>query len=183
MEQMKMRIGYYRIFIIFISFISGCHEITAFMSPSRYHQNHISFFHPRSWKVTKDVDQRHFRYLFIESPDGAIVIIHIYLKNRALDLRDFVDRFTGKTEREIPLGKVDNNYFSTVVRKTASGKKTGLRERFSMMAGNTPIPYIREYVRMEMKNKVVFLISQVPEDKMDNAGPGVDLLVESFVLE
>jgi hypothetical protein len=183
MEQMKMGIWHYLILIIFISLISGCDEITHFLSPSRYHRENIVFFYPRNWKVTEDVARRDFRYLFIESPDGAIVIIHIYLKDRALDLRDFVDEFAGKTEREIPLGKVDNNYISTVVRKTTSGSKTGIRERFALMIKGMQIPYVREYVRMEVKNKAIFLISQVAAENMDSAGPGFDLILKSFTLD
>lgn len=182
-ERMAMGIRHYIVIIMIISFSAGCYEIANSLFPSRYHRDNIIFTYPGNWKVAEDVARNNFRYLFLEGPDGAIMIIHIYLKHHALNLRDFVDRFAGQTEQEIPLGKTDNNYFSTVVRKTTSGSKTGLREKFSLMVGSAQIPHVREYVRMEAKNKVVFFISQAPEKERDGVEPGFDLILTTFSLE
>lgn len=182
MERTDMGKRYFILLIIFILFVSGCYDRADVSSPSEYRRENIRFLYPNNWKVTQDVDRNGFRYLFVESPGDAIMILQIYRNEDALNLRDFVEQFAGKTEQEIPLGKIDNNYFSTVVKTTAAGPKTGLRERFGLVIGNTQIPHIREYFRLEMKNEVIFFIRQTPEEASKRVTPGFDLILESFAL-
>lgn len=177
------RLPYFILLIIFILFVSGCYDRADVSSPSEYRRENITFLYPDNWEVTQDVDRNDFRYLFVESPGDAIMIIQIYMKEDALSLRDFVEQFAGKTKQEIPLGKTDNNYISTVVKTTATGPKTGLRERFALVIGDTQIPNIREYFRLEMKNKGIFLISQTPEVTSKRVASGFDLILESFALD
>lgn len=161
----------------------GCERKADVSSPARYEKQSIAFLYPGNWTITEDVDQDTFRYLFIESPGDAIMIIHIYLKKHALTLRDFVDQFAGHSGQEIPLGKIDNNYISTVVKATSKGSKTGFRERFSLAVGGMQIPHIREYVQLKSKEKAFFLISQAPERDFEKVRPGFDFIFRSFTLE
>lgn len=174
---------FFIVLIIFILFVSGCYDKADVSSPSGYRRGNITFLYPGNWEVTQDAGRNDFRYLFVESPGDAIMIIQLYLKQDALNLRDFVEQFAGKTEYEIPLGKSDNNYISTVVKTTAAGRKTGLRERFALVIGDVQMTHIREYVRLEMKNNVIFLISQAPEEDSERVAPGFNLILESFTLD
>lgn len=169
--------------IIFILSLFGCEKTADISSPLRYEKQSIRFSYPANWKVTEDVEQSNFRYLFVESPGDALFTAFIYSKQDALSLSEFAAWFSEQAKQETPIGNIDKNSFSAAEKATMSGIKTGIRESFSIVLLGQQIPHIREYYFINASNKVAFLISQTATEDLTKVEPGFNLIFSSFVVE
>ena len=81
--------------LVFVSLLLvGCGERSVKIdNPRAYNNAGLEFEYPRNWKVTEDVQQEELRYLFVESPGDALLIIQIFSADDALDIQDFAKRF------------------------------------------------------------------------------------------
>ena len=169
--------------VLLICFLLGCERPADVASPLMYDHQSIRFSYPANWKVTEDVAQPGFRYLFVETPGDAIFIAQIYSEQNALTLDEFAESFSESTKQEVPIGKIEENAFFEAEKETASGFQPGIRENFNMVLLGEKIPHTREYFSINATDKRAFLISQSATEDWIKVEPGFDLIFSSFVVE
>ncbi|MCP3872730.1 MAG: hypothetical protein GY699_06185, partial [Desulfobacteraceae bacterium] len=132
----------------------ACEKSADISSPIKYEKESVSFSYPQNWKVTEDVRQQDLRYIFVESPGDAIFIVQIYSKHDAVSFKEFVEWFSSQSKEETPIGKMEENTFSTVEKTTPGKGMKGIKENFSMTLFGQKIPHMREYYTMDSNNEV-----------------------------
>jgi hypothetical protein len=172
------------IWTILLLGLSGCEKVADISSPVIYEKENISFSYPRNWKVTEDVKQQNFRYLFIESPGSAIFMVQVYSKNDAVPFDVFVEWFSSTNRDDTPVVlNIGKSTFSTVEESKFSPDFKGIKENFSMTLLGEQMPYKREYFTISSNNKVAFLVAQAATEDLSKVEPGFDLILNSFVIE
>ncbi len=153
--------------------VVGCWERQADVSsPQSYSKQGLSFQYPGNWKVTDDENFDFFRYLFIESPGDAIVIIQIFGREDALGLKEFSADFADGAKEDYTLGSISESSFQMA--------DDYLEEQFSITILNETVPHLRRYMRLEFGQKLCFVIFQVADEDLEKAAPGFQLIVSSL---
>jgi len=178
-----MRAFLFALYALALFGLFGCERVADISSPIKYENEGISFSYPRNWKVTEDVRRQDFRYIFIESPGDAIFIVQIYSRNDAVSFNEFVRWFSSQSKKETPVGKMEDNTFSTVEKTTHGEGVKGVKENFSMTLLGTQVPHIREYYTIDSNDEVAFLVGQAATEDLSKTEPGFDLILSSFVIE
>jgi len=162
----------------------ACGEPAADISkPSNYNKNGIDFSYPSNWEVTEDSQVEDVRYLFIETPGDAIVIMQLYTQENASDLQEYAEWFSSVSKEETPLAERITKNFSTVVLKTNNGSIKGVRENFSIKLVGINIPHRIDYYRINGKQYAAYIICQSATEDLKKVAPGFALITKSFKFE
>ena len=146
-------------------------------NPRAYNNAGLEFEYPRNWKVTEDVQQEELRYLFVESPGDALLIIQIFSADDALDIQDFAKSFAQTAKEETPKSFLVDSVFGSV---SKSGGYEILTEQFSMTLLRQKIPHTRTYRLKPVANRVCFIIAQVADEDRLKVTKGFELIFSSF---
>ena len=165
--------------LVFVSLLLvGCGERSVKIdNPRAYNNAGLEFEYPRNWKVTEDVQQEELRYLFVESPGDALLIIQIFSADDALDIQDFAKSFAQTAKEETPKSFLVDSVFGSV---SKSGGYEILTEQFSMTLLRQKIPHTRTYRRKPVANRVCFIIAQVADEDRLKVTKGFELIFSSF---
>jgi len=167
-----------RFLLIAASLLWGaCEQQADVASPKTYRENGIEFAHPGNWKVTEDVREGEMRYLFVESPGNAILIIQLFPASQADTISAFAKNFSEGSKNAVSWATASAPSFSAV---TGEGKDEVLTENMSMSAAGQSVPHLRVYRRRVEGERVVFLIAQVATEDAGKATKGFDQIVESL---
>jgi hypothetical protein len=166
--------------LVFVSlWLVGCGERSAEIdNPRAYNNAGLEFEYPRNWKVTEDIQQGELRYLFVESPGNALLIIQIVSADDALDIQDFAKSFTQSAKEETPIGNFTGSVFGSV---NKSGGYEILTEQLSIALLGEKIPHTRTYRRKPVANRVCFIIAQVADEDLLKVTKGFELVFSSFM--
>jgi hypothetical protein len=173
----------------------ACEAAPEIQHPLTYSRDGISFRHPGNWSVTEDVanpgDPR-FRYLFVESPGSAIVIVHHYEPRLELSVQEFAARFARSEVEEAedlvrlgPSGLISaRTGDSGPVRSVVAGtSRERVEQSFSVSAAGAEVPHRFRAFRVETDSGSAFLIAQAAVEDWDLVAPGFDLVLASFEVE
>ncbi len=156
----------------------SCGETSAQIeSPKSYDNAGLQFEYPGNWEVAEDVQQEHSRYLFVESPGDAILIIQVFSADDATDIKDYAKNFAQSAKNATPSLDFADSAFSSV---DESGGYEILTEKFSVENLGVKIAHFRKYRRKVVSNRVCFIIEQVAEEDRDKVTKGFELIVSSF---
>ena len=173
-----IRISY---LVIMLFLLVGCGERSARTdNPRSYNKTGIEFKYPRNWKVTEDVQQAEFRYLFVETPGNALLIIQIYSADDALEIQDFAKNIDHSVKEETPVGNVSASTFSSV--NKSDGYEI-LTEQFSITLLGETVTHTRTYRRKPIGSKVCFIIAQVANEDFSKVTKGFEQIFSSFRYE
>jgi hypothetical protein len=179
-----------------VALLSGACETTPDVAhPQSYRKDGISFDHPSNWSVTEDVAQPAalgIRYLFVESPGSAIVIVQYYGRGMDTSLEefsaDFHRRWLEKAENLVQLGPDDPIVASSgstrSVRSVVAGiPRDGIEQTFSIAAAGTEVPHRYHAFKLEAAPATAFVIVQAADEDWDLVAPGFDLVLASLRIE
>ncbi len=167
--------------VISLLLLVGCGERSAKTdNPRSYNKAGIAFEYPGNWEVTEDEQLAGLRYLFVETPGDAIVIIQIYSADDALEIRDFAQNFARSAQEETPFGNVSASVFSSV--EKSNGYEI-LTERFSITLLGENVPHTRIYRRKPVDNKVCLIVAQVAVEDLSKVTMGFEQIFSSFKYE
>ena len=157
--------------------VSGCEKSAITDQPKLYSKTGLEFQYPMNWKVTEDAEQADRRYLFVETPGDAILIIMLYSAREAPPVQEFARDFAQSAKQEVPIGKVHPSTFGSV--KTAGGHEV-LTEKFTITVLGEKVPHSRTYVRKPFGKSVSYLIAQVADEDLPKVTKGFEQIITSF---
>jgi len=161
----------------------ACERKVEVTTPVRYEKSNLHFDYPANWTVTDDIDGGDIRYLFIENPGDAIVIVFVYLAEDAEPLNKFSKMFSSQAKKQVPMGSFGNSVYSDIEKPTRSGKLKGIKETFTMSLLSIEIPHEREYFRISMGKHEVYLINQVATEDLSKVRSGFNLILDTITVE
>ncbi len=163
--------------IMALLLLSACERNARTDNPKSYNNAGIEFEYPGNWKVTEDSQQAGFRYLSVETPGDAIVIIQIYPTKDALEINEFAQWFAQAFKEEIPFGTISASKFSQV--KKLEGYEN-LTEQFSIILLGEDIPHTRIYIRKPIDNRVCLMVAQAADEDHSKVIRGFEQVFTSF---
>ena len=157
---------------------TGCGEEGARTDqPRTYSQAGLSFEYPENWAVTKDETQEGLRYLFVESPGDAILIIQLYNAGNAMGIRDYAAAFAQSAKAETPVGTLVDLAPGRVVQ---SGGFEMLTAPFSISLLGEMVPHTRTFRRKRVADRTCFIVSQVADEDRPKVDAGFELIASTF---
>lgn len=162
--------------------IAACEQNADTSKPLNYAKDTISFAYPENWTVTEDKQEDDVRYLFIETPGDAIVLVQIYPIQDAVSLKEYAEWFSKEVIKETPVAERSVGNFEDINRTINGVTLTGMRQKFSITLLGIDVPHTAEYYRIEKGNKVAFLISQTASEDLAKVNGGFELLLGTFVI-
>lgn len=159
----------------------GCGEPNAKVNkPKQYSKDGLEFRYPGNWKVTEDVRQADLRYLIVETPGDAILVIQIIPDKLAVSLKEYAQVFSDNARKEMPIGKMTPSTFG--VPQMAGGFEV-VQGKCSISVLGVIIPHTRYFRRKQIGNEVCFLMSQAPSEDYLKVSTGFDQVINSFKYE
>jgi hypothetical protein len=127
--------------------------------------------------VTEDTQESGRRFLIVEAPGSAIVLIEIYSADDALEIQDYAQALSRSAQEESSVANFNASTFSGVVK--SDGYEI-LAEQYSVTFLETNVPHTRTYRRKPIDNKVYFLMEQVADEDRSQATKGFKQISSSF---
>ena len=161
--------------------LAGCGDKQADTGhPKSYAKRGLKFEMPGNWMVTEDAEEDGSRYLFIEEPGDALVVIQFVDESAGLDITEYARNFAASAGEETPIGQIDASKFSSV------GSSHGgelLVERFSITLLGVSVPHTRQYHRKTFGKDQCFIVAQVADEDRAKVTAGFDQIVRSLTYE
>jgi hypothetical protein len=175
--------------------LAGCETSPELRRPQSYSKDGISFRYPSNWSVSEDVETpgaSGYRYLFIDSPGSATVIVQHYQPGTALSVEEFAGNFhrklietVGDVARVGPLKPFSGQAGNAVpVRAVVAGvPRGGIEYSFSISGAGQQVPHKFRAFKVESASATTFLVAQAATEDWDLVAPGFDLVLGSFEVE
>jgi hypothetical protein len=157
---------------------AGCEKVATVKSPKIYDKDGIHFEHPGNWKVTADSQRDDVRFLFLETPGNATVVMQIYFAIDAPDIEEFARQFSSNVQKEMPKYLAAGS--STFAGPEDVSGYTSITEQLSISALGVEVPHIRFYKQKQFGNKIVYVICQVSNEDEDFVDIGFDQIMSSL---
>ena len=180
--------------------LAGCETAPELRHPQSYSKDGISFRYPSNWSVSEDVETpgaSGYRYLFIDSPGSATVIVQHYQPGTAQSVEaQSVEEFAGNFHRKLietvgdvarvgPLKPFSGQAgTSAPVRAVVAGvPRGGIEYSFSISGAGQQVPHKFRAFKVESASATTFLVAQAATEDWDLVAPGFDLVLGSFEVE
>lgn len=161
--------------------LAGCWESPADISkPQAYDKDGLTFTYPGNWTVTEDVAGDQLRYLFVETPGEALVVIQVDSSGQAENLKPFAESFSQRATTETPVGDIAQNEFGPIEKRAGY---EAIQEKFSITLLSVEVPHTRIYLRKALEDVTLFIINQAANEDLASVEPGFDQISESLELK
>lgn len=147
--------------------------------PTSYAKDGLTFRMPGNWRVTEDEATPEVRYLFVEEPGEALVVVQLFPSQDAKDISTYARDFADASKDETKVGTFTSNFGKP---GSAGGYDT-LRETFVVKAYGTTLPHTRDYRRKVFGDWTCFVVAQVADEDRAPVKAGFDQIVESLAYQ
>jgi len=148
--------------------------------PITYRKDGLSFQMPGNWRVTEDASEEGIRYLFVEEPGDAIVVVQLLGADDALGIAEYARSFAEQAKEGTDVGTLSASTFS---RAGEAGGYETLRETFHMTLLGVTVPHTRDYRRRLFGDQVCFLVAQVSDEDRGLVTGGFRLITSTLTYE
>ena len=181
--------------LLFAPILAGCETAPELRHPESYAKDGISFRYPSNWSVTADVEAPNtssYRYLFIESPGSALVMVRHHEPGIELSVEEFAAEFHRMAIEKIgevsvvgPLKPFSGQAgIGVPVRAVVAGvTREGIEYSYAVSGAGQQVPHKFRAFRVESASATTFLVAQAASDDWDLVAPGFDLVLGSFEAE
>lgn len=182
-------------FLVVVLFSGACETAPRVAQPQSYRRQGISFDYPSNWSVTEDVAKggdAEFRYLFVESPGSAIVIVQYYRLGMDVSVEDFSADFhrraLGETEDLVRFGTLSpiaasSGRTRSVRAVVAGAPRDGIEQLFSVSAVGVHVPHKYHAFKVQVAPATAFVVVQAAVEDWNLVAPGFDLVLTSLEIE
>lgn len=159
----------------------GCGgEVADTGNPTAYAKDGLHFQMPGNWRVTEDEEVGTVRYLFVEEPGDALVVVQLRLSTDVGDLLTVAKEFAKSAKESTPIGKISASKFGAL---GTDGEYKTLRERFSISLVGESIPHTRDYRFRTFGDKTCILIAQVADEDRADVEAGFRQVMKTLAYE
>ena len=151
---------------------------------TKYQKNDISFSMPSNWKVTEDNGENSARYLFVESPGSAIMIINTYEKETAPSLQEYIESLTSERSNEKffwGLGSLSNGSTSKIKRTINNHEVNAFKNEYAVNIAGINVLHISEFYSFYSKTHIAFVSSQTATEDLPLVADGFNLILSTFM--
>ncbi len=168
--------------IILVSMF-GCGERSAEIKNSNsYFKSGVSFEYPGNWKITEDVEDDDYRYIFVESPGDAISTIQIYSKRDSFSLLEFVKMDIENFKSNMPkiFSLSDKGKILEITRSVEGKTFNGYKYKFTLSVFGVDVPHISEFYMLQSDTENSYIKNQVAVEDLDKVEVGFMQIIRNF---
>jgi len=170
------------LFLVIFVLIS-CEQSADVSNTKSFSAKGIVLTHPGNWKVTEDVFEGEFRYLFIESSGNAIVAINTYPKNKAPTLDEYVEFIVSEYSNALPFGSRDKGKINKIKKNISNTSIDGYRNNFAVEIAGIKEPHTSEIFLITSNETSAFIMTQVATEDKEKVVKGFDLVLSTIKLD
>lgn len=160
--------------------LSACEQQAELGQPSEYDKNGVKFSLPGNWEVTEDSEEEASRYIFVETPGDAIILIELYAREDSPTLKQYTQWIIQHSVEAFPLGGRTEGTFEEVRRTAGERTLTAYRNEFVASVIGIEVPHVAEFYRLEADARIAYLSWQVATEDLPRVQEGFDLVIASF---
>lgn len=187
MENMRNAKSY--LYALFLVVLCSCAAAEEKLDRSKdvfnYSKNNISFSMPSDWKVTEDIGENSSRYMFIESPGTAMVMVTTYKKENAPSLKEYVGTMTDRKNQKFWLGfgSISNGKVSALKSLINNHEVTVFKNEYAATVFGLSIPHVSEFYSFESESYIAYVSSQAATEDLPLVSSGFNLVLSTFSWE
>ncbi len=159
-------------------------------SPQKHEDSHIGFSYPGNWKVISDKTISHgveVHTLEVQSPGSVNTIVQTFRPAVPMSIDELAKSFVGQFDEELAsnwagLIKSQNARITPVKLMLLDKERDGKRINVTLRALSEKVPCTLEIVFAVEDELTVVVVSVVPDEDLDKANPGVNLVRDSLVV-
>ena len=170
------------LFLALFLVLSACERPADLENTDEYSRDGISFSLPGNWEVTEDVEDAGFRYLFVETPGGAIIVISAFPTEFSSSLLEHVEWTIQHAIDEMPIGKRSEGSVMEIQNTISDQAYSGYKNEFAISLAGFNVPHIAEFYRFTTNTKHAFIQFQVSIEDLSKVRGGFDLVLSTFKL-
>lgn len=162
----------------------GCGEKKADTThPVLYSKDGVSFNMPGNWQVTEDEQEEDIRYLFIETPGDALMVIHVFgATNEAPRLEEYTEFFIRESMNNMPIASRDMGATGAISKILNDQEFTGFRNEFTASFLGQQVPHTVEFFSVNTEARIAYLTTQVATEDLEKVEKGFEQILASFAL-
>ena len=144
-----------------------------------YRKDGLAFSHPANWKVTEDNPEIGARYLFVESPGDALVMIFLF-SDEPEGLEAFAKDFAQNRAQAEANVRIDGSRFKPHTRTVGERKYEGFVETFNVTVLDNALQHTCYYYQTD---DGVHVCAQVATEDLQQVEPGFDTILGTITAE
>jgi len=174
--------------VITFALLTACETTPDISRPQPYANDGITFDLPRNWTVSADAVAKGkpaYRYVIVESPGSALVIMTIHEPPLAMTLEDFVARFhQPMLEKVDPGAEISDRTKPRPVRADVAGEPhEGIEQSFSLEVAGRAVPQRFRVFEVETGSAAAYVLVQAAREDWNLFTPAFDLVLKSLAIE
>jgi hypothetical protein len=174
--------------VIALVFLFACKTTPDVSRPQSYASDGISFDLPRNWSVSADAvaqGKPAYRYVIVESPGSALVIVTVHEPPSDMTLEEFAARFHPKMiEKVEPGAQVGGHTRARTVRAVVAGEPSeGIEQFLSLETAGRAVSQRLRVFEVKTGSATAFLLVQAAAQDWNLFTPAFDLVLKSFAIE
>lgn len=168
--------------------LTACETTPDVARPQPYANDGVSFDLPRNWSVSADAvapGKPPYRYVIVESPGSALVIVTVHEPPSDMTPEDFVARFhQPMLEKVEPGAEVSGRTRARTVRAVVAGEPTeGIEQFVSLSTAGRAVSQRLRVFEVTTGSATAFLLVQAAAKDWNLFTPAFDLVLKSFAVE
>lgn len=158
--------------------VSGCCEAEADVeSPLKYDKAGVAFDYPGNWKTTDESVAAENRYVMVETPGDAIVVVTMVSADEAASLEVYARAFADEARKNTPVGDLSASTFSEV---SGPLENQAMTETFAVSLAGESLNHTRHHRRIESGGAVCFVLAQAADEDLGKVLKGFELIFSSI---
>lgn len=148
-----------------------------------YQKNGLAFSMPQDWKVTEDVSRNGARYLFVEPPGNAVVVVNVFTKARELGFKEYVNNMIDEAIKETTTANRTRGSLTEVQTPLKGHNFHGYRNDFSITLATITVPHTQTFYDFATPTQTAYVSFQAANEDMAAVKEGFDLVLSTFKIE
>ncbi len=144
--------------------------------PTTYAKDGLTFQVPGNWSVTEDEDFPTHRFVLVEEPGNALVVMQLFPFHQPADIAALARDFAASTAIASKPWPQESTFGTP---GTAGGYET-LREAFTLRVLASTVPHTRDYRLKAYGDRMCFIVAQVADEDRANVKSGFEQIARSM---
>jgi len=178
-----MKLFNYIALSLFCILTFGCERQADLTNVKKYAKDGVSFSIPGNWKVTEDINNHGFRYLFVETSGNAIITVNIYPKEHSISFQKYVEKIIEGSIKEFPLGTRTKGTVSELASSFEGRTLHGYKNEFVVSLAGVNVPHEQVFYSFNSDLQIAYVSSQVATEDLSKVKNGFELVLSTFGIQ
>jgi hypothetical protein len=162
----------------------GCERQANLKQRNTYEKDGLSFLMPANWRVTDDQDDHGFRYLSVETPGNAIIVMNVYPLDQSEPFKQYVETLIESSRKELmSLASIKKERLFEIETKLEDRTLAGFKSEFVASLVGIDVPHQMVFYSFRSDARIAYVSCQVAVEDLSKVEKGFELVLSTFRLQ